>query len=76
LGNDPAGALLLGWKPSGAVELPLEASTQQSGDPLGRVDEAIEVDPGLHALALQQVDEILRGDVPGRVFLSVWSLCA
>src|SRR3954454_17931484 len=51
---------------SSAGELPWQVSSENAGDPERCVDERIEVDSGLDALALEQVDEVLGGDVPGR----------
>src|SRR3954465_11611015 len=51
---------------SSAGELPWQVSSENAGDPERCVDERIEVDAGLDALALEQVDEVLGGDVPGR----------
>ena len=52
---------------SGAVELALEPPSEQPGEPLAGIDQAIEVDAGLDALSLEDVDEVLGGDVPRRV---------
>src|SRR5918996_5332788 len=48
-----------------AVELALEAPPEDAFEPLGDADQAVEVDPGVDSLALEEVHEILGGDVAG-----------
>src|SRR5262249_33061157 len=48
-----------------AVDLAFELATEHSLEPRGRRDESVEVDPRVDPIALEQVDEILGGDVAG-----------
>src|SRR5439155_4206246 len=43
-----------------------ERAAEQRLEPLWHLDERVEIDPGLDAFPLEQEDEILGGDVPGR----------
>ena len=45
---------------------PRAARPSAALEPLRDADQRVEVDPRLDPLAVQQVDEVLRGDVPGR----------
>ena len=43
-----------------------QLAPELAGEPLGDADQRVEVDAGLHALAVEQVDEVLGGDVARR----------
>src|SRR3954463_7227904 len=49
-----------------AVHLARKVSSQDAFEPLRHADQPVEVDPGLDSLAMQEVDEVLGGDVPRR----------
>ncbi len=48
-------------------DVALEAPSEQGLEPLGHGDELSQVDAGLDPFALEQVDKVLGGDVPGRL---------
>src|SRR5262245_49674641 len=50
---------------AGLVDLSFQRPPELLLEPRGHADERIEVDPRLDPLAVQEVDEVLRGDVPG-----------
>ena len=52
---------------AGAVQVALEPAPEQLLEPLGDGDQRVEVDTGLDPLALEEIDEILGGDVSGRL---------
>src|SRR5918996_1091856 len=49
-----------------AVDVSLERALQHALEPFGDADQRLQVDPGLDALAVEDVDEALGPDVPGR----------
>src|SRR3712207_9133244 len=49
-----------------AVDAAGQLAAQRALEPLRDADQRLEVDARLDALALEQVDEVLRGDVPRR----------
>src|SRR2546423_15261123 len=51
---------------AGAVHLSLQTPAEHALEPLRDADERIEIDAGVDPLALQEIDEILGRDVPGR----------
>src|SRR5690349_992378 len=50
---------------SGAVHVTLERPAEDASEPVRDADQCVEVDPGLDALPLEEVDEILGRDVAG-----------
>ena len=48
------------------MQEPGQLVAELAGQPLGDRDQRVEVDAGLDALAVEQVDEVLGGDVAGR----------
>src|SRR5262245_47351328 len=51
---------------AGPVDHALELSPEHSFQPLRDLDQPPEVDPGLDSFPVEEVDEVLRADVPGR----------
>src|SRR6266511_6158487 len=49
---------------SGAVYVAFEPAPERLLEPLGDTHECVQVDARLDAFALQQIDEVFRGDVP------------
>src|SRR5947207_6267117 len=49
----------------GAIDVALEPAPEHSLEPLGRPDERFEIDAGSNSFTFEEVDEVLRRDVPG-----------
>src|SRR5439155_1614850 len=68
VGHSPSPSSLAGDRRerAGAVDLSRQLAAEHAFEPLRDPDQRVEVDARLDALAVEQVDEILGADVPGR----------